>query len=53
VIWNGGGISGESNVLGIFPEQEFVIAFLTNLGATNILEIAHNVTANFACIQLK
>jgi hypothetical protein len=48
-IWHTGGISGESNILAIFPEQEFVIAVLTNSGLNRIIDdIMLNIAKNFS-----
>ncbi len=49
IIWHTGGISGESTILAIFPEQEFVIVVMTNLGhSPNIFDIVLNIAKNFS-----
>ncbi len=47
--WHSGDITGETTILVIIPEQELVIALLSNLGSnTKILEILFNIALNFA-----
>jgi hypothetical protein len=49
MIFHTGSQSGVSTALALFPEQEWVIAVLTNLGSNkNILDIILNVATNFA-----
>jgi len=49
VIWHTGGITGQTNILAIFPEQEFVIAILTNSGANPKLgDYIFDIAMNFA-----
>jgi hypothetical protein len=49
IIWHTGGITGETDILAIFPEQEFVIALLTNSGANpKIRDYIFNIAMNFA-----
>jgi hypothetical protein len=49
VIFHSGGITGVNTLLAIFPEQEYVIAVLTNLGSNdNVLNILLNIVNSFA-----
>jgi len=49
MVFHSGGISGVSTILAIFPEQEYVISVLTNLGSNGkILDILLNIATNFA-----
>jgi hypothetical protein len=49
MVFHSGGISGVSTILAIFPEQEYVISVLTNLGSNRkILDILLNIATNFA-----
>ncbi len=49
MIYHSGGISGVTTLLAIFPEQEYVIAILTNLGSNSKLtNILLNIATNFA-----
>jgi hypothetical protein len=49
LIYHSGGISGVTTLLAIFPEQEYVIAILTNLGSNfKISNILLNIATNFA-----
>ncbi len=43
--------SGITNIFAIFPEQEYVIAVLTNLGSyENYLDLLLKIVTNFASI---
>jgi hypothetical protein len=49
VISHSGGMSGVTTLLAIFPEQEYVIAVLTNLGSNiKVIDIMINIATNFA-----
>jgi hypothetical protein len=49
MIFHAGGISGVTDFFAIFPEQEYVIAVLTNLGSDKkVLDILLNIATNFA-----
>ncbi len=49
MIFHPGGLSGVTTFFAIFPEQEYVIAVLTNLGDNNkFLDVLFKVVANFA-----
>jgi hypothetical protein len=47
MISHSGGITGVTTLLAIFPEQEYVIALLTNLGSLNVRDILLNIATNF------
>ncbi len=47
MISHSGGISGVTTLLAIFPEQEYVIAVLTNLGFINVTDVLLNIATNF------
>ncbi len=48
MISHSGGISGVTTLLAIFPEQEYVIAVLTNLGFNSkVSDILLNIAINF------
>jgi len=47
-IWHSGGISGVTTLLAVFPEQEFVVSVLSNLGFfTKINDVVLNIANNF------
>jgi hypothetical protein len=49
MIFHSGGLSGVTTLLAIFPEQEYVVAVLTNLGSNmKVLDILLNIATNFA-----
>ncbi len=51
MIWHNGGLSGVSTILAIFPEQEYIIAVLTNLGFNSrLFDSVFKIATNFASI---
>ncbi len=48
IIWHSGGISGVSTFLMIFPEQNFVVSVLSNVGSAVQLDLlAVKIAINF------
>ncbi len=48
IIWHSGGITGVTTILMIFPEQNFVVSVLSNLGsASDIDSLAIQIARNF------
>jgi hypothetical protein len=39
IVWHGGRISGVTSLLFIFPEQNFVVSVLSNVGGAEGLEL--------------
>lgn len=49
VIWHSGSLTGVTTLLAILPEQDFVIAILSNLGFNSkIFDMMQTIIKNFA-----
>jgi len=49
MVFHSGGISGVTTLLVIFPEQDYVISVLSNLGENlKILDMVWKIATNFA-----